>query len=210
MADQAVRLQTPLHLKSHSCPHGLNFIVVFPLTEITTQIPIRNRIIRPEKPSREFTFCEQIVQGRQKRKRITTLSFRCHQQQFLELCVLYILMNLFLHTMVPIELAFHFIDRTWNKNSLLTSLFRTPIVFFISSFDSSCNSDYKPDVSSWATKESYLLKVLNKWLNSIHDYRVESIYLQSSSFSHIPVFPAEPFNLQMKAWKDSITYEVLN
>lgn len=129
MADRAVRLQTPLHLKAHSCPHGLIFIVGFPLTEITAQIPIRDRIIQPEKPSREFTFCgKQIVQGRQKRKRITTLSFRCHQQQFLELCVLYMLMNLFLHTEVSIELAFHFIDRTWNKNWLLTSLFRTPIV----------------------------------------------------------------------------------
>lgn len=81
---------------------------------------------------------------------------------------------------------------------------------FTSSLDSGCNSDYNPDVSSWATRESYLLKVLNKWLNWTHDYRVEIIYLQSSSFSHIPIFPAESFNLQMKAWKDSIIYNVLN
>lgn len=103
--------------------------------------------------------------------------------------------------MVSAELAFHFIDRAPNKNTSLTSLFGAPVIF-IHSFDSSCSSDYNPDVSSWVIRELHLLKVWFKWPNTTHDHQsreIESISLQISSFLQFPRLLAASCNLQLKA-----------
>lgn len=152
MADQAEKLQSPAHLQAHSCPVGLSF-VRFPLRSL--QIPDNEQFNQCSK--KEYYFLRKTHQSRHKRKRLSPQSLWSAINKVLLVTVCFLHVNdLNSHTMISTELTFHIIDRTLNKNTLMASHFKAPVMFIHFTPVSMCSSYYNPDVSSWPTRALHL------------------------------------------------------